>query len=154
MPDARCWMFEAISLNVGDSKQLRDNSSFASMAFFHALQEVVEFLAQRIESGRQIIKCRFVGQGTGFEEWIQMVDRLVRGTQRVHKMFDELLLVTASPIPLDDVRAYRLPGSPNLTALFEHLELRQFREGHLMHCNRRVARQLPDFQVSITHKPA
>src|SRR6266513_1703082 len=80
-----------------------------------------------------------------------MIDGLVAGTMSEYKKSNELLLVTATAVALDNVGGYRFRGAADLASLLVHLELGQVLERHAMHSNRYFSRQLPNLEIAIAH---
>src|SRR5438128_7495237 len=81
-----------------------------------------------------------------------MFDGFITGRMREYKKSNELLLVTATAVSLDNVRGHGFRGASNLATLLIHLELWQVLERHAMHSNRYLSRQLPNFKISIAHR--
>src|SRR5439155_10957470 len=81
-----------------------------------------------------------------------MIDSFITGSMSEYKKPNELLLVTATAVALDNVGGYRFRRAANLAALFIHLELRQVLECRAMHSNRHLSRQLPNLKISIAHR--
>src|SRR5437867_11398947 len=81
-----------------------------------------------------------------------MIDGFIAGTMSEYEKSNELLLVTATAVALDNVRGYRFRRAANLAALFIHLELRQVLECHAMHSNRHLSCQFPNLKISIAHR--
>src|SRR5207247_974397 len=102
--------------------------------------------------GAEIWRQYFVRERSRLKEHFQMIDGFIAGTMSEYKKPNELLLVTATAVALDNVRGYRFRRAANLAALFIHLELRQVLECHAMNSNRHLSRQRPNLEISIAHR--
>ena len=64
-----------------------------------------------------------------------MIDGFITSGLCIREETDIVPLVTPSTVPLDDVGARRLAGSPNLSTFFIKFEVRQFAQRHSVNLN-------------------
>src|SRR5215212_9341828 len=128
--------------------RMRDGSP---MFPFHPFDENIELSTEEIELPLQVAVDLFVRQRPRVEKSVKMVDRFIAGGMGEDQKANKFLFVPAPSVALDNVRANRFYRAPNLACLLVHLELRQLVQGHPMHRDRGLPRQLPNLQVAITH---
>ncbi len=89
MFDVRSWISKASSLLL------------AQMFLFNGLKELIQFPPQDFQLPMQLMVERFVGQRTGLEQGLQMIDGLNARCQSIRKLANEFPFVLSPSVPLD-----------------------------------------------------